>query len=177
LTESIPEQGESVGGYSVTILGSNITKPFDKGPIACKFGNILCKKVICLFYSFESLVNGFLLLKLFVKFLHIHQEKRQFLYHTMDWIGTLSTKNSHLVHVLQVTQQIIMTHLVNFVHQEVTNLLLDSLIVLNAMQILIPHFQEQLVVNVVKPTQQPMESSEQLHSLNVFAKKIIIEIL
>jgi hypothetical protein len=171
LTESIPEVGESVGGYSVTILGRNISEPFGKSVINCKFGNILCKKVISLIYSFKSLVNGFLLLKLSVKFSHIHQGKLLYLYLTMDLIGTLSTKNLHSQHVLLVKLQAIITPHASFVLQEHTSQLPDYLIVLNVKQTPTPPFQDLLVVIAAKPTQRQMESLEQLLSLNVFAKK------
>jgi hypothetical protein len=176
LTESIPDQGISVGGYSVAILGKNITEPFGKGVINCKFGNILCKKVITLFYSFKSLVNGFLLPKLSVKFSRIHQGKLLYLYLTMDLIGILSTKNLHSQHVTLVKLQAVITPHASFVLQELTSQLPDYLIALNAKQTLIPLFQDLLDVIAAKTTQLPMESLEQLLSLNAFAKKIISKI-
>jgi hypothetical protein len=58
LTNSFPEKGESVGGYSISIVGLNIPQPFGNTAISCKFGMILCKKVklIQIFNSFKSCV-------------------------------------------------------------------------------------------------------------------------
>jgi hypothetical protein len=45
---SIPESGESFGDFPISIFGENITQPIGN-LIFCKFGQIVCDKVILVF--------------------------------------------------------------------------------------------------------------------------------